>query len=430
MALLPPGREPVAADPVSPIGAEEFAASMARLGPFESMPRLAVAVSGGADSLCLTLLADTWARVQGGEVLALIVDHGLRATAKEEARHVGHVLGGRGIRARVLVLRDLQAGPGIAARAREARYGALRVACLEAGILHLLLGHHAADQAETVLIRALGRSGGAGMAGMARLVEIPALRLLRPLLTQPPGRLRASLRAAGVAWAEDPSNRDAAALRPRLRLLRRDCEGAGSAGAALVAAASAAARQRHAREIACAAFLAEHVTLRPEGFAILPDGPVPPDVLAALARAISGSFYPPAGAAIAALAVNPRPATFAGVRLMRWRSQMILLREARAMAPPIAVCSNAFWDGRFRLRGVFPANLLHHRLGAVGDAAARLRCRSELPAAVLATLPALRCGDRLVAVPHLRNPAPSTPADVEIWFTPANPAAGAWFPVD
>ena len=61
-----------------PLESAEFAALIGALGPFERHPRLAVAVSGGPDSLCLCLLADHWARVRGGEVIALIVDHGLR----------------------------------------------------------------------------------------------------------------------------------------------------------------------------------------------------------------------------------------------------------------------------------------------------------------------------------------------------------------
>ena len=52
---------------------------MTALGPFEPAPRIAAGVSGGADSMALALLADAWARERGGSLLALIVDHGLRA---------------------------------------------------------------------------------------------------------------------------------------------------------------------------------------------------------------------------------------------------------------------------------------------------------------------------------------------------------------
>ncbi len=227
-----------------PLTPAEFAALMAPLGPFEPKPRLAVAVSGGADSLALVLLADGWARARGGAALGLIVDHGLRTESGGEAEQARATLASRGIAALVLRAIGLRHGPALAARARTARYALLRTACAEAGIVHLLMGHHAADQAETVITRALAGSGPAGLAGMAALAEEAGLRLLRPLLCIRPARLRATLAAAGVAWAEDPSNADPAALRSRLRALRRDRDGDGPATAALLGAAEAQGARR------------------------------------------------------------------------------------------------------------------------------------------------------------------------------------------
>ena len=104
---------------------------------------------------------------------------------------------------RLLTLHGIAAGlrRWRSGRARP-RHAALEQACADAGILHLLFGHHAGDQAETVAMRLLDRSGPAGLAGMAALAETASVRRLRPLLAIPPGRLRASLRAAGVEWVE------------------------------------------------------------------------------------------------------------------------------------------------------------------------------------------------------------------------------------
>ena len=77
---------------------------MARMEPFEMSPRLAIGVSGGADSLALVLLADEWARQRGGSALALIVDHGLRHEAAAEAAETASRLAERGISARILRL--------------------------------------------------------------------------------------------------------------------------------------------------------------------------------------------------------------------------------------------------------------------------------------------------------------------------------------
>lgn len=402
---------------------------MAALGPFEPAPRTAAGVSGGADSMALAVLADTWARGRGGSLLALVVDHRLRGESAREAAETAARLGARGIAAKVMAIEGLQRGPALAERARAARLEMLAAACAEAGILHLLLGHQAADQAETVLIRALGGSGDGGMAAMAPLVETRRLRLLRPLLAVPPVRLRATLTALGVTWVEDPSNADTAALRPRLRLLRRDRDGTGPATAALVAAASRSGARRAEQERSVAAALAEAAEIRPEGFAILSGQPLATPVLAALLQMIAGAPYAPATRSVAAVAAAPGPATLAGVRLLpagRLGRGLLAVREAAAMAPPVLARAGAVWDGRFRL-GRIARTPPEATVGALGDDASSLRRHSTLPAAILRTLPALRCGSALLAVPHLFYPDRRVCGCYPVLFSPARPAVAAPF---
>ncbi|MEI6202496.1 MAG: ATP-binding protein, partial [Enhydrobacter sp.] len=82
--------------------AENFALLMAPFAPFENHPVLAVAVSGGRDSLALALLANDWAKARGGAIVALIVDHGLRPAAAREAEATRELLARRGIDAAIL----------------------------------------------------------------------------------------------------------------------------------------------------------------------------------------------------------------------------------------------------------------------------------------------------------------------------------------
>ena len=422
-------RESRALSLTGPDGAALFAGLMAGLGPFEPSPRLAVAVSGGADSLALALLANDWARARGGSVLGLVVDHGLRAASAEEAALAVARLGARGIAARLLTLADLPHGTGLAERARAARYRALEAACADAGILHLLLGHHAADQAETVIMRELAGSGPDGLAGMAALVETPSLRLLRPLLHVPPVWLRDCLRAAGQDWTEDPSNADPAAQRARLRALRRDRDGTGPATGALIDGAAAHAAARAAQEARIADVLAARARIYAEGFAVLSPGALPAAALAALLRTIAGAGFPPPPAGVAELAAAPRPATLGGVRLLaagRLGPGWLVVREAAAMAPSVAARPNAVWDGRFRVRpgAGLPTDAW---LGAVGADAPAMRAYSVLPAAVLAALPALRRAGVLVAVPHLCYPSASACDPQPLVFAPARAAAPAPF---
>ncbi|MAG22807.1 MAG: tRNA lysidine(34) synthetase TilS, partial [Rhodospirillaceae bacterium] len=193
----------------------EFSALMKGLGPFEPEPCVAVAVSGGCDSMALALLAHDWAQGRGGQTVALSVDHRLRWESGAEARQAGRWLKARGLTHHILSWTGDKPRHGVQAAAREARYRLLFDWCRRHGVLHLLLAHHQEDQAETFLLR-LGRGSGVdGLAGMAPLSEVPTMRLLRPLLDVPKARLVATLQSRGQEWVEDPSNRDLAYARVR-----------------------------------------------------------------------------------------------------------------------------------------------------------------------------------------------------------------------
>ena len=381
---------------------------MAALGPFGRAPALAIAVSGGADSLALAILAEAWTRARGGRVLAFVVDHGLRPESAVEAAVTVARLAALGIAAERLDIAHLERGPAIAERARQARYRVLAAACRQAGMVHLLLGHHAADQAETLAIRVLSGSGDRGLAGMASVAEGRSMRILRPLLRIPPVCLRAFLRAKGVSWVEDPSNRSQFAQRSRLRLLRDDPNGDGAGTGVLIAAATEAGLRRAANDRTVADILAIRATVRPEGFALLSPGPIAPEALAVLLRTIAGAEYAPGIDRIAALAAAPKPATVAGVRLLtagKLGTGWLLVREEAALAPPVPAIDGAVWDRRFRL--VLPQGGQDGLLfGAVGQAASRLRAYTDLPAVVLRAMPALWRRNILVAVPQLHYRCP------------------------
>ncbi len=195
---------------------------------------------------------------------------------------------------------------------------------------------------------------------------------------------------------------------------------------ALVAAATAAGRRRAKQEDAIAAELAACASIRPEGFALL-EASVSACALMGLMQAVSGADYPPPTRSVARLAASMEPATLAGVRLMRagrLGSGWLLVREASAAGAAVPAVPGAVWDRRFRLVAAagLPAGTM---LGPLGDEAARLRHVSALPAAVLRTLPALRTGNQLLAVPHLHYPDRKTCEGIDVVFAPSRPVAGA-----
>jgi tRNA(Ile)-lysidine synthase len=399
---------------------------MHRLGPFEPSPALAVAVSGGADSMALALLTRDWVRRHAGSVTALVVDHGLRAAAGAEALLTVQRLAAVGIQAQLLALRDLRPGSGLAERARLRRYEALGNACVKSGILHLLLGHHAADQRETLAMRVLRGSRTHGLTGMASLRETATVRLLRPLLGIEPTSLQRYLVAHGIAWVEDPSNQDQCALRARLRL------GLGAAersAPAISQALASVGALREREEAAAAGELAERATIRPEGFALLSFGRIGAAALGSLVRTIGGACYKPNPAQIADLAARPRPATMAGVRVLpagRLGDGLLVVREEAAIGEPVAASDGVVWDNRFRLIAGRspPAGAM---IGRLGHDAAKLRGVSDLPSAVLRTLPAVRVGGVLASVPNIGYACHENDRGMTLLFNPEEPVAGACF---
>jgi tRNA(Ile)-lysidine synthase len=395
-----------------PLAAEEFSALMARLGPYESRPVIAVAVSGGADSLALALLAGEWAGRLGGEAVALTVDHGLRPDSPLEAARVAGWLAEAGLAHHVLRWEGAKPAADLQAAARNARYGLLGDWCRGRGVLHLLLGHHRDDQAETLLLR-LGRGSGVdGLAAMAALQPTPWGRLLRPLLDVPRGRLAATLTARRQAWVEDPSNCNDAFARVRLRNLAGALDAEGLTAERLAATARRLGRARAALEQASAAAAVGAVELHPGGFAqVRPEvfRQVPEEIglrlLSRLLLAVGGGDYPPRlerleglyGAVAAGLTAAR---TLAGCRVAPWRGRLVVSREAARVAPPLALIAGAevTWDGRFAVRVAesAPPGL---RLGALGRG--WREAGSGLPAAVRSVLPALYDDDGVSAVPHL-----------------------------
>ncbi len=178
---------------------------------------LAVAYSGGADSTVLLLAA---ARRWPGQVQAIHVHHGLQEAADAFAQHCRDTCAALGI---PLQVKRVHARHGLGESpeevARVARYQALARAAREAGLHAVLLGQHADDQAETVLL-ALSRGAGLpGLAAMPPVFQREGMVFVRPLLALPARAIRDWVREAGVAVVEDPSNADTGFTRNRIRHL-------------------------------------------------------------------------------------------------------------------------------------------------------------------------------------------------------------------
>ena len=183
---------------------------------------LALAVSGGADSVALAWACALLAQAEGVPLHFFHVHHGLMADADQWAGQVDRLarqLGATAHCARVQV--ESASTAGLEAAARQARYRALCQLAHEQKVSAVLLAHHQDDQVETLLFRLFRGTGLSGMAGMPVRKTREGVTFLRPLLFTPRSQLlqlaQACAQACGIPLAEDPSNLDRAYARGQLR---------------------------------------------------------------------------------------------------------------------------------------------------------------------------------------------------------------------
>ena len=235
-------------DDQSPISASEAKRLFAE---WKAAPAIVLAVSGGPDSIALMWLAARWREslVRGPRLIAVTVDHGLRAEAAREARDVKRLARTLDLPHRTLRWHGTKPKAGLPAAAREVRYRLLAQTARQSGATHILTAHTRDDQAETVLMRLLRGSGIAGLAAMARQSERDGVRLARPFLNVSKAQLIATLERAKIAFADDPTNRDVSFTRPRLRALMPALAAEGGDARNLARLASRLARANAAVEV-------------------------------------------------------------------------------------------------------------------------------------------------------------------------------------
>ena len=191
---------------------------------------IVVAVSGGADSMALTLLLKDYAKLNNHQLQAVTIDHKLRAESTEEAQWVCKTLSNLGISHHILIWDHNNNINRCHERARSARYELLENFCKNYSNPVLLTAHHKQDQVETILMRFLKGSGPTGFQGIQASRVENEVTIVRPLLEITPEELRDYLTLNGVSWIEDPSNHNTAYERTRIRKLVEDIKDWGQDG--------------------------------------------------------------------------------------------------------------------------------------------------------------------------------------------------------
>ncbi len=392
-----------------PVAEGEFARLIA---PYCLTGDLAVAVSGGGDSMALLALLVRWAGRQdaGCRITALTVDHGLRPESADEARQVAAWCRSLRVAHKTLKVTDSPPASGLQEWARDRRYELMCQWAREAGGASLLLAHTLDDQAETVLMRLARGSGVDGLAAMAPETSRYGMRLLRPLLDMPRERLRQTLAELGQDWMEDPSNEDGRFERVRVRRALETLEPLGVDTRRLADTAAAMRRAKRVLERQTSQCLQKvhwgalgEVEFDPACLA-REEREIGLRALRRILGAVSGDAVPPRLDSLESLldwTVGEAGVarTLHGCVLRRVSGgRIVAARELARCAPPVKVEAGQemVWDGRWRV------SLMRGEPCTVGALGTEWRMERPIPRKVVRqALPAFRRKGRVVAVPPL-----------------------------
>jgi tRNA(Ile)-lysidine synthase len=365
---------------------------------------IAVAVSGGSDSMALLRLAGQWSR-HLIKISVLTVDHGLRPEAAAEAMKVAEWCALLDLEHHTLRWEGTKPKTGLQAKARAARYDLLSKWCKANDVAVLLTGHTLDDQAETVLMRQQRTDTAESLAGIWETAVWDGVKVFRPLLGQSRADLRAYLVSHRQPWMEDPSNSDTRFERVRVRQTLADED----RRVELADIAVKAGRTARAFSVATEHWVNEQLTTYPEGFGAIPragfyelDPGLQRRVLQQLLLIYGAGNRAEPGELdylakwIMGQGISRR--TLGGAMLACRQSSVLIGREWARISPDPVVVPDAgeiLWDGRFLIQAppetrIVPVGRLRH--------AAR---REDIPGFVQQSLPAVLMDDGGVIIPHL-----------------------------
>lgn len=180
---------------------------------------LGIAVSGGADSVCLLEILTGLAEALHLRLSVVHLNHQLRgADSDSDASFVAALAEARGLplHPRNCDVREAarESGDNLEQAARAARYSFFRELVSSGAVERIATGHNREDQSETVLFRILR---GCGLTGLAGILPVTAEGIIRPLLPLTRREIREFLQERGIEWREDSTNRDVSLARNRLR---------------------------------------------------------------------------------------------------------------------------------------------------------------------------------------------------------------------
>ena len=196
---------------------KEFIKNIEKKYTFEKNPYVAVAVSGGPDSMSLLFLINAFIKYKKGKLMALIVDHRIRKNSKEEAKYIATYLDNNNINSQILTVNKNNVSKKNMNEARNNRYNLLTDFCIKNNILHLFIAHHKDDNLETFLNRKIAGSDFYGLKSISDLSLYNKVLLIRPLLNLSKETLLDFNKKNKIQYINDPSNFNLDYTRPTIR---------------------------------------------------------------------------------------------------------------------------------------------------------------------------------------------------------------------
>ncbi len=405
---------------------------------------IAVACSGGHDSMALALLMRDWAKTNKYKMAALIVDHKLRDDSTNEAKLVKKRLNHADITAHILTRKsNNRLTTDIQNKARIIRYQLLQQWCVANNYKTIAIAHHMQDQAETFLLRLARGSGVYGLSAMEKSSKLKvisnepnAINLIRPLLDINKTDLIDSLTHFNIKAIDDPSNKNEQFDRVKIRNNQLLFDNIGLSAKRLASTAKNLRRARNALEEITNQAINKTTKFYPTGYCIFDKKlllnqaeEIGLRALSNIITIISGGKYPPRLSKIENLYTNLiNNKNFNGCSLAgtiiapsitniknQKKTMIIIFREHTAINDIRHIKNKVIWDNRFLLEfNLSYKKILKNsqnnkieirKLGDLGriEINKNKELSHDIPKKIMPSLPALWVGEELLFVPHINN---------------------------
>lgn len=332
------------------------------ISSFVGKEKFAIAVSGGSDSLALSVLAKLYSLENDNDFIALIIDHKLRKESADEAKQTYKNLTQNKIKAKILTYRGEKFSSNIQKKARDLRYDLFEKYCTKNKIKFLILAHHQDDLIENFYIRLIRGSGIKGLTSLKNVFEYSKnFHLLRPLLNFNKEELLNITKKSYSSWVEDRSNKNDKFLRVRIRKMQYKLQKEGFDPKRIIKTIENLNTAKDSLEFYIFKSEKKYLKFYKEGYAKLKSSIFNNEAQEVIFRVIikaihfvSGEYYPPRSDSLKTLMKNLstksfKSSTLGGCLIKKDKSIISFFREDRNIISETLnkIKQKKKWDDRF-----------------------------------------------------------------------------------